>query len=133
MTLMEYDLTFVHRKGSYNVVADALSRLKRRMSPEQRRNAESELTEPTWINALTTTPKQQHNSTTTRQQREIIARIGVLQRYNCVVQLLCILGHGKNKFQDTTKNRNIACGSFCNAERCCCNSWCLVVLILSWF
>ena len=50
MTLMEYNLTYIHRKGVYNVVADALSRLKREIPDGQRKqNAEDEFVSPLWV------------------------------------------------------------------------------------
>jgi len=47
MSLMDYDLTFIHRKGKDNIVADALSRLKRKGEvtdePEEDKDVEGDV------------------------------------------------------------------------------------------
>ncbi len=52
MALMDYDLTFVHRPGKANVIADALSRLKsRELNPEDP-ETRSDLLEPIFVGRI---------------------------------------------------------------------------------
>jgi len=52
MALMDYDLTFVHRPGKANVIADALSRLKNRDINPEDPEAKAEALEPMFVGRI---------------------------------------------------------------------------------
>ncbi|MFO0002854.1 MAG: Ty3/Gypsy family RNase HI domain-containing protein, partial [bacterium] len=53
MAIMEYDLTFVHRKGAENRIADALSRLTREFREGQDKDLNNDGPSPIFVNLVT--------------------------------------------------------------------------------
>ena len=55
MALMDYDLTFIHRPGKSNVIADALSRLKSRDGSQENPEENGEALEPVFVGRVRAT------------------------------------------------------------------------------